>query len=140
MIFLTILLQDQAAAQQGGSQFGSIIMLVLIFVVFYFFLIRPQSKRQKEIKKFQDSLQAGKRVVTSGGIYGKIKEVKDDVVVLEIADNVRVKVNKSMLFEVAETEEKPAQKVKEEVKKVDDEVKPEVEEKPRRRASKKEEE
>ncbi len=77
-------------------------MLVLIFVVFYFFLIRPQSKRQKELRKFQDSLVSGKRVVTSGGIYGKIREVKDNVVILEVADNVRIKVNKSMVFESPE--------------------------------------
>ncbi len=100
MNLLTILLQEQAPAQ--GSGWSGIIMLVLIFVVFYFFLIRPQSKRQKEIRKFQDSLVSGKHVVTSGGIYGKIKEVKDNVVVLEIADNVRIKVNKSMVFDSPE--------------------------------------
>lgn len=112
MNLLTILLQEQAAAQQG-SGWSSIIMLVLIFVVFYFFLIRPQSKRQKEIRKFQDSLVSGKRVVTSGGIYGKIKEVKDNVVILEIADNVRIKVNKSMVFDSPEDAQQPQAEVKE---------------------------
>lgn len=110
MDLLTILLQEQAQAQ--GSGWGSIIMLVLIFVVFYFFLIRPQSKRQKEIRKFQDSLTNGKRVVTSGGIYGKIKEVKDNVVILEIADNVRIKVNKSMVFDSAEDAQQPQPEAK----------------------------
>ncbi len=100
MNLLTILLQEQAQAQ--GNSWSGIIMLVLIFVVFYFFLIRPQSKRQKELRKFQDSLVSGKRVVTSGGIYGKVREVKDNVVILEIADNVRIKVNKSMVFESPE--------------------------------------
>jgi len=100
MNLLTILLQEQAQAQ--GNSWSGIIMLVLIFVVFYFFLIRPQSKRQKELRKFQDSLVSGKRVVTSGGIYGKVREVKDNVVILEIADNVRIKVNKSMVFDSPE--------------------------------------
>lgn len=100
MNLLTILLQEQAQAQ--GNSWSGIVMLVLIFVVFYFFLIRPQSKRQKELRKFQDSLVSGKRVVTSGGIYGKIREVKDNVVILEVADNVRIKVNKSMVFESPE--------------------------------------
>jgi preprotein translocase subunit YajC len=81
---------------------GSLLMIVLIFVVFYFFMIRPQSKRQKEIKKFQDSLQNGKNVVTSGGIYGKIKEVKENTVIIEVADGVRIKVNKNMVFDSPE--------------------------------------
>ena len=91
-----------AATPESGSNWMSIGMMVLIFVVFYFFMIRPQSKRQKEVRKFQDSLEAGKHVVTSGGIYGKIKEVKDNIVVLEIADNVRIKVNKTMVFDSPE--------------------------------------
>ena len=77
-------------------------MIVLIFVIFYFFMIRPQSKRQKEIRKFQDSLGNGKKVVTQGGIYGTIREVKDDYVVLEIADGVKIRVNKSMVFDSPE--------------------------------------
>ena len=101
MNFLNILLQAPATGAAGGG-YTSIIMMVLIFVVFYFFMIRPQSKRQKEVRKFQDSLEAGKHVVTSGGIYGKIKEVKDNIVVLEIADNVRIKVNKTMVFDSPE--------------------------------------
>ena len=100
MSMLSILLQEQAATSTNGWM--SLGMMLLIFVVFYFFLIRPQSKRQKEIRKFQDSLENGRRVITSGGIYGKIKEVKGDVVVLEVADNVRIKVSKSMVFDSPE--------------------------------------
>lgn len=80
----------------------NIAMLVLIFVIFYFFMIRPQSKRQKEIKKFQESLENGKSIVTSGGIYGKIREVKQDYVVVEIADGVKIRVNKNMVFDSPE--------------------------------------
>ncbi|NCU33641.1 MAG: preprotein translocase subunit YajC [Candidatus Moranbacteria bacterium] len=96
MNLLSILLQ--AAAPQGGGSMG-IIFMILIFVVFYFFMIRPQSKRQKEIKKQRDAMKTGDRVVTSGGIYGKIREVKDDnTVLIEIAENVRIKVDKNSVF------------------------------------------
>ena len=79
----TILLQAQTQGA-GGSMWSTILMFALLIVVFYFFLIRPQSKRQKEVRKFQDSLENGKSVITQGGIYGKIKEVKDNYVILEI--------------------------------------------------------
>ena len=104
MNLTTILLQAQAGAGDAGGMgsLGSLLMIVLIFVVFYFIMIRPQSKRQKEIKKFQDSLQNGKNVVTSGGIYGKIKEVKENTVIIEVADGVRIKVNKNMVFDSPE--------------------------------------
>ena len=94
---LTFLQAPLQGIALGGGWEG-LLMMGLIFVVFYFFLIRPQSKRQKEIKKFQESLEVGKQVVTSGGIYGRIKELKDAVVILEIADGVRIKVNQIMVF------------------------------------------
>lgn len=97
----TILLQA-AQGGQAGSAWMNIAMLVLIFVIFYFFMIRPQSKRQKEIKKFQDSLENGKTVITSGGIYGKIREVKDGYVLVEVADGVKIRVNKNMVFDSPE--------------------------------------
>jgi preprotein translocase subunit YajC len=87
-----------AGPQAGGASGGGyeqIIFLVLIIVVFYFFMIRPQMKKQKEIKKFRESLQKGDKIVTTGGIYGKVNEIKDDVIVMEIAPNVIIKVDKS---------------------------------------------
>ena len=98
---LSILLQ--ATAQEGGpmGQYGSLIMMALIFVVFYFFMIRPQMKKQKEIKKFRESITVGDKVITSGGIYGKVKEIKPDSFLLEIAENVRVNVDKSSVFATA---------------------------------------
>lgn len=96
---LTIFLQAADAATTGGAGWTNIVMILLIFVIFYFFMIRPQTKQQKEIKKFQDSLENGKQVVTSGGIYGKIREVKDDYVLLEVADGVKIRVNKNMVFD-----------------------------------------
>lgn len=90
----SILLQAPAA---GGSGISSIIMMVLIFVIFFFFMIRPQQKRQKEIQKFRNSLLVGDNVVTAGGIYGKIKEIQDAYVILEIANNVNIKIDKNSI-------------------------------------------
>ncbi len=97
---LNVILQAQQTG--GGFDWKNIAMIVLIFVVFYFFMIRPQSKRQKEVKKFQESLENGKSVVTSGGIYGKIREVKDHYVILEVAEGVKIRVNKNMVFDSPE--------------------------------------
>lgn len=107
MSLLSILLQAAPAAGGGMSSYSGIFMMVMIFVVFYFFMIRPQQKRQKEIKKQRESMQAGDKVVTSGGIYGKVKEIKDTTVIIEIADNVRIKVDKNSVFASAENIETP---------------------------------
>jgi preprotein translocase subunit YajC len=94
MNLFSILLQSQS---QGG--WGSMgVMIVLLFVVMYFFMIRPQQKKQKEIQKMRESLKVGDRVVTSGGIYGKLKEINDTNFVVEIAENTRVKVDKASVF------------------------------------------
>lgn len=90
----TVLLQAQA---QGGM-WTSLIMIVLIFVVMYFFMIRPNVKKQKEIKKFQDSLKNGDKVVTAGGIYGKVKDVKETEVLLEVSQGVCITVDKNSVF------------------------------------------
>lgn len=98
----TILLQATTAEGAQGAGWMNMIMLLLIFVIFYFFMIRPQTKRQKEIKKFQDSLENGKTVITQGGIYGRVREVKDNYVLVEIADGVKIRVNKNMVFDSPE--------------------------------------
>jgi len=92
---LSILLQAGGVA---GGGIGNIVLIVLMVVVFYFFMIRPQQKRQKEVKKFQESIQSGTEVVTTGGIYGKVKEVKDKFLIVEIAENIRIKVEKNAVF------------------------------------------
>ena len=89
-------------AAQGGADYSFLIMMVAIFAIMYFFMIRPQTKRQKEIKKFQDSLENGKTVITQGGIYGRVREVKDNYVLVEIADGVKIRVNKNMVFDSPE--------------------------------------
>lgn len=94
-------------SQPGGEQspYGSIIFLVLIVAVFYFFMIRPQMKRQKEAKKFREGLQRGDKVITAGGIYGRIAEVQDTYLFIEIDTNVKIKVDKSSV--VASPEDIP---------------------------------
>ncbi|MEN8117246.1 MAG: preprotein translocase subunit YajC [Bacteroidota bacterium] len=82
---------------EGGESnpLMSFLPLLLIVVVFYFFMIRPQMKRQKETRKFRESLKKGDKVVTTGGIYGKIAEIKETVIILEIAKDVQIKVDKN---------------------------------------------
>jgi preprotein translocase subunit YajC len=84
-------------AQQGGSPWTMWIMLALIFGVMYFFMIRPQKKQQKELQKFRDSLQKGDKVVTIGGIYGTVVEVKDATVLVEVDNGVKVRFSKQAL-------------------------------------------
>jgi preprotein translocase subunit YajC len=96
------------AAPGGGAGMQSLIFLLLIIVVFYFFMIRPQVKKQKEATNFRNSLKKGDKVATTGGIYGKITDVKDRTVTLEIADNVIVKVDKTAV--VSEPAEQTASK------------------------------
>jgi preprotein translocase subunit YajC len=96
------------AAPGGGAGMQSLIFLLLIIVVFYFFMIRPQVKKQNEATNFRNSLKKGDKVATTGGIYGKITDVKDRTVTLEIADNVIVKVDKTAV--VADSSDQAASK------------------------------
>ena len=90
------LLQTAAPAGQGGG-LSMWIMLALIFVVMWFFMIRPQRKQQKEMENFRNSLKNGDKVVTIGGIYGTIAEVKDAYVLLEVDKDVKIRVNKQAI-------------------------------------------
>ena len=82
------------AAQPAGGGGVSLIMMGLLFVVFYFFLIRPQLKQQKEHRQMVSELAKGDEVVTSGGMLGKIVKIGDNFLVLEVAANVEVKIQK----------------------------------------------
>ena len=93
---LFILLQDQVQ-QQGGSMWSSLIFIILLIVVFWLFFIRPQSKRAKEEQKFRNELKKGDKVVTIGGFHGKITEVKETTIMLSIAPNVEVEIEKTAL-------------------------------------------
>ena len=94
MIMITIL---QAAAGQQGGGWQMWIMLALIFVVMWFFMIRPQRKQQKELQNFRDSLKKGDKVVTIGGIYGTVCEIKEGRVLIEVDNNVKIRVSKQAL-------------------------------------------
>ena len=94
MLLNSILLNTDA---QGGGMM-QIGMIVLLIAVFYFFMIRPQNKKQKEIKKFREGIQKGDKVITAGGIYGTIKEIKETHFVLEIADNVKISIDKGSVY------------------------------------------
>jgi len=92
----TLLVCLQAGAQGGDYSF--LIMMVAIFAIMYFFMIRPQNKKQKEIANFRKNLEVGQEVITAGGIYGKVKEIEDTFVVLEIASGVKIKIDKNSIF------------------------------------------
>lgn len=79
---------------QGGA--GSVVMLVMILVVFYFFMIRPQMKKQKELKKFRESLKTGDKVVTIGGIHGKILEIAESTVLIS-SEGTKIRLEKSAI-------------------------------------------
>jgi preprotein translocase subunit YajC len=106
MSFLFQILAAPGPAGLGGGGMQSLIFLLLIIVVFYFFMIRPQVKKQKEATNFRGSLKKGDKVATTGGIFGKITDVKDRTVTVEIADNVIVKVDKTAVM--ADPGDKPA--------------------------------
>ena len=93
MNVMTIMLQ---AAGGGSAQF--LIMMVLIFGVMYFLMIRPQQKKQKELVKFRNALEKGQKIVTAGGIYGTVKEVKEGYVLVEVDSNVAIRVDKNMVM------------------------------------------
>jgi preprotein translocase subunit YajC len=99
-----------AGAQGAGGvgDFSFIIMMAVIFAIFYFLMIRPQQKKQKELKAMLDDLAHGDAVMTSGGIHGKVTGLTDAVVTLEIADKVRIKVARSAIAAVLQKSGSPA--------------------------------
>ena len=95
---MNYILLQAAAAPAGQNGWSSILMIVLMFVVIYFFMIRPQQKRQKEIRKFRENLKVGDKVITAGGIYGKIRNVNDTTFQIEIAENVKIIIDKGSVY------------------------------------------
>ena len=90
----SILLQADAA----GGGWSGMLMIIAMIAIFYFFMIRPQQKRQKEIRKLRESLTVGDRVITAGGIHGKIRGIKDNAFIIEIADNVKITIDKGSVY------------------------------------------
>ena len=89
---------------QVGTGSTSLIFFILIFAVMYFFMIRPQIKKQKKEKAFRDALKVGDKVVSIGGIHGKISEIGKTTVVLDVHDSGKLKVEKSAISMLAQTE------------------------------------
>lgn len=92
-----ILLQAQSSAG-----WANIAMIVVLIAIFYLFMIRPQQKKQNEIKKFREGIKAGDQVVTAGGIYGKVRSVNDTTFDLEIAKDVRITIDKGSVYPSAQ--------------------------------------
>lgn len=106
MHLLTLYLAQ--AAPSAGSGWMNIVMIILMIAIFYFFMIRPQSKRQKELQKARDAMKTGDQVITTGGLYGVIKniDVAKGQVQIEIADGIKVRVDQNHIFPT----ERPAEK------------------------------
>lgn len=88
-------------AQPAGGGMSGILMIVAMIAIFYFLMIRPQQKKQKEMKKFRDAIKNGDKVISAGGIYGKVKEVRTDCIIMTIADGVSIKIDKNSVFPTA---------------------------------------
>ena len=101
MNILTLMPILETEAQGGGL--SGMIMIIAMIAIFYFFMIRPQSKKQKEIKKARESMQKGDKVVTAGGIHGKINEISDSTVIIEVSPGVSLKVDKGSVFPAAQS-------------------------------------
>lgn len=82
----------------GGGGMSFMIMMAAMIVIFYFFMIRPQQKRQKEIQRAREAMKAGDKVVLAGGIHGRIKEIDETTMLVEVSDGVRIRVDKASVF------------------------------------------
>jgi len=98
---LFILLQAEGQPAAAGSPWSSLIFILLLIVVFWLFFIRPQSKKAKEEQKYRENLKKGDKVVTIGGFHGKVVEVKDTTVMISLAPNMEVEVEKTALVQNA---------------------------------------
>ena len=95
----------QAQAGQGSSWTG-MLMIVAMIAIFYFFMIRPQSKKQKELKKQREAMKNGDKVVTAGGIHGRIREIKENTIHMEVAPNVSITVDTNSVYPIVEAQSK----------------------------------
>ncbi|MCX6230960.1 MAG: preprotein translocase subunit YajC [Bacteroidetes bacterium] len=94
---ILLMAQPQGGAANSGSGFQSLFFLLAIFAVFYFFMIRPQMKKTKEQKKFREQLEKGQKIVTIGGIHGKIVEIQETTVIIEVEGQNKLKIEKSAI-------------------------------------------
>ena len=90
-----------APASSGQNPLVTFLPLIAVFVVFYFFMIRPQVKKQKELSTYRNSLKKGDKIITTGGIYGRVFEVKENIVTVEVGGDVKLRVDKSAVLKDA---------------------------------------
>lgn len=107
MDFLAYAMGTGGTGGTGGGSFGAFIPLILMFAIFYFLLIRPQQKKAKMHKQMLASVKKGDKVVSSGGLHGVITGIADDVVTMEIAPKVRVKVSRGSIAGILRRDETP---------------------------------
>lgn len=100
MNLFSVILQTSGAAPAAGGNAGymNILFMVALVAIFYFMMLRPQQQRQKAIRKAREAMKPGDKVVTSGGIHGKIKEVSEQTMLIEVAEGVRIRIDKNAIF------------------------------------------
>ncbi len=103
-MFFILLAQTAVPAAGTGSPLASFVPIILIFVIMYFVLFRPQMRRQKEQARLVSSLKTGDRVVTASGIHGLISNVKETTVIVKVADNVKLEMEKTAVTNVLKTD------------------------------------
>jgi preprotein translocase subunit YajC len=106
MGFLAMAAPQGGSASPGGAM-GMFVPMAIIFGIFYFMLIRPQQRKEKERRKMIDAIKTGDRILFSGGILGTVTNVKDNVLMVKIADNVKVEVVRGAVSQVLDKGDKP---------------------------------
>ena len=105
--------QGGAGGQDQGGGFAALVPIILMFVIFYFLLIRPQQKKAKAHQEMINNLKKGDRIITSGGIYGRITNLDDQNATVEIADKVRIRITRGSVASLAQEAQAPQQKKEE---------------------------
>src|SRR5210317_1602121 len=98
---IILFLQDAVAGKQANPM-SSLLFFAVLIIIFYFFMIRPQMKKQKELRQYRESLKKGDKIVTTGGIYGRIVEIKDNTALIEVDQDVKIKVDRGSIVRGAE--------------------------------------
>ena len=99
---LQMIILQIGGAEGQGSPFSMIFMIVAFIAIFYFFMIRPQQKRQKEIMRSREAMKTGDKVIVAGGIHGRIKEIAETSMIIEVSEGVRIRVDKASVFASSE--------------------------------------
>jgi preprotein translocase subunit YajC len=104
--FAYLFLMGQPAGAAGETNpLMTFLPLILVFVVFYFFMIRPQMKKQKDMTKYRSSLKKGDKIITTGGLYGKVYEVKETAVTVDVGGDIKLKIDKNAVLKDPSAEE-----------------------------------